>query len=778
MKINKLKRLHFKITGIVQGVGFRPFVYRIATELNLVGWVNNTAEGVLIELEGTPEKLQIFQQKLNQKKPKLAQIFKIYITELTPFGYTEFTIIHSTKGEKTAIILPEIAPCQDCLEEIFNPLNRRFRYPFTNCTNCGPRYSIIESLPYDRENTTMRGFIMCPQCQSEYTNPLNRRFHAQPNACPICGPHLELWDRQGEILASQDQALLETATAIKEGKILAIKGLGGFHLVVDARNKIAVKLLRERKQRPDKPFALMYPSLELIENDCKISEIERKLLTSVEAPIVLLKAKNKLNISDNISPNNPYLGIMLPYTPLHHLLMKELNFPIVATSGNLADEPICIEEREALQRLQGIADLFLTHNRPIMRPIDDSIVREIMGRKMILRRARGYAPLPILVNLNHKNKDKTHNYLALGGHLKNTIALSIQEQIFISQHIGDLSNQQAFESFQNTIASLINLYELKPEEFICDLHSDYISSQYAQALTKNPIKIQHHYAHILACLADNNILHKNVLGVAWDGTGYGLDGTIWGGEFLKVIPSQTSNFQRVAYFEPFSLVGGDKAVKEPRRSALGLLYKIFGQDIFKKNHTYYYLLNQLFTEQELLIFSKMLTQKLNCPLTSSVGRLFDGVSALLNLYSKVSFEGQGAMDLEFRLDSNLTDSYNFNIAYLPNQKDTKFLKISFILVIEWQSIIEEILQDLQNNQPISKISAKFHNTLTEIIVKIAKKIKINSIILTGGCFQNKYLLEQAIIKLRNANFTPYWHQNIPPNDGGISVGQIISQLIN
>lgn len=778
MNINKLKRLHFKITGIVQGVGFRPFVYRIATELHLKGWVNNTAEGVLIEVEGTPEKLQIFQKKLNQKKPNLAQIFKIYITELTPVHYTEFTIHHSIKGEKTAVILPEIALCQDCLEEIFNPLNRRFRYPFTNCTNCGPRYSIIESLPYDRENTTMRGFIMCPQCQNEYANPLNRRFHAQPNACPNCGPHLELWDRQGEVLATHDQALLDTATAIKEGKIVAIKGLGGFHLGVDARNEEAVKLLRDRKKRPDKPFALMYPSLQLIENDCEVSEIERELLTSVEAPIVLLKAKNNINIADNIAPNNPYLGVMLPYTPLHHLLMKELKFPIVATSGNLADEPICIDNQETLQRLQGIADLFLTHNRPIMRPIDDSIVREIMSRKMILRRARGYAPLPILVNLNHKNKDKTHNYLALGGHLKNTIALSIKEQIFISQHIGDLSNQQAFESFQKTITSLSNIYELKLESIICDLHSDYISSQYAQELTKNPIKIQHHYAHILSCLADNNILNKNVLGIAWDGTGYGLDGTIWGGEFLQVTSSQKTDFQRVAYFELFPLVGGDKAVKEPRRSALGLLYKIFGNNIFHKNHTYYPLINQLFTQQELLIFSKMLSQNLNCPLTSSVGRLFDGVSALLNLYPKVTFEGQGAMDLEFRLDENITDSYTFNIASLPMQKDTKFLNISFVLVIQWQSIIKEILEDIENNQSLGIISAKFHNSLTEIILKIARKIKLNKIILTGGCFQNKYLLEQAIIKLRNANFTPYWHQNIPPNDGGISVGQIISQLIN
>jgi hydrogenase maturation protein HypF len=777
-----LKRLHLKITGIVQGIGFRPFIYRIATQLNLFGWVNNTSAGVFIELEGEEETLKLFLAKLNQEKPTLSEIYTLEIKELTPVGYTNFTINHSTKGETTAVILPEIATCKDCLQEVFNPLNRRFRYPFTNCTNCGPRYTIMESLPYDRQNTTMKGFIMCADCQKEYDDPLNRRFHAQPNGCKICGPHLELWNDQGEVLAKDDQALLDTATAIKKGKILAIKGLGGFHLVVDGRNEKAVKLLRQRKNRPDKPFALMYPSLELIENHCEISNFERELLTSFQAPIVLLKAKHNINLAPNIIFNNPYLGIMLPYTPLHHLLMKELNFPIVATSGNLRDESICIEEKEALERLQGIGDLFLIHNRPIIRPVDDSIVREILGRKMILRRARGYAPLPISVNLpTHNQGQNYNNYLALGGHLKNTIAINIKEQIFISQHIGDIANAQAFNTFQKAIASLTNLYGIKPKEIICDLHPDYISSEYAMELSKNPIKIQHHYAHILACLADNNILTENVLGVAWDGTGYGADSTIWGGEFLQINLQQTKDlnpkhledfpYQRVAYFDPFPLVGGNKAIKETRRSALGLLYKMFGESIFKTDNPYYFLINNLFTQQELLILSKMLTQNLNTPLTSSVGRLFDGVSALLNLYPKVTFEGQGAMDLEFRLDSTITDNYNFNLNFLPNDKESK-------LIIQWQPIIQEILKDMENDQPLGLISAKFHNTLTEIIIKIAHIMEINIIVLTGGCFQNKYLLEKTILKLKNAKFTPHWHQNIPPNDGGIAIGQIISQLIN
>lgn len=768
--MNNLKRLHLKITGVVQGVGFRPFIYRLATELNLKGWVNNTSQGVFIEIEGTENQLTVFQEKLLTEKPNLSQIFTIEKIELRPINDNEFKIIHSINGEKTTLILPEIATCKDCLEEIFNPLNRRFRYPFTNCTNCGPRYTIIESLPYDRENTTMRGFILCPQCQSEYNNPLNRRFHAQPNACSVCGPHLELWDRQGNVLSTHDQALLDTAAAIKEGKILAIKGLGGYHLVVDARNREAVKLLRERKKRPDKPLALMYPNLDLIKNNCDVSELEEKLLTSVEAPIVLLKKKNNLNLADNIALNNNYLGIMLPYTPLHHLLMKELNFPIIATSGNLSDEPICKDEQEALDRLQNIADLFLTHNRPIVRPIDDSIAREINGRKMILRRARGYAPLPIRINLDTNNINK-HKHLALGGHLKNTIALSIQDKIFISQHLGDLSNPETFNYFQQTITSLTNLYDLKPDKISCDLHPNYISNQYAKELNQNISQIQHHYAHILACLADNNILNQEVLGVAWDGTGYGLDGTIWGGEFLQLTPSESSQFTRIAYYELFPLVGGDQAVKEPRRSALGLLYKLFGNNIFQENHPYFYLLKNLFSQQELLIFSQMLTKKLNTPLTSSVGRLFDGVSALLNLYPKVTFEGQGAMALEYKINPKIQDFYDFEIVNLANT--TNFNQF----VIKWQKIIKEILEDLSKNQSLSIISSKFHNTLTEIIVKIAQEIKIKNIVLTGGCFQNKYLLEQAIIKLEKANFIPYWHHKIPPNDGGISVGQIISQLI-
>lgn len=768
MNINNSKRLHLKIIGVVQGVGFRPCVYRLATELKLTGWVNNTSEGVLIEIEGLAETLAKFIEKLYQEKPPRSQIFQIETTELKPLGETEFIIQHSTDGAKTAVILPEIATCQDCLKEIFNPLDRRFRYPFTNCTNCGPRYSIIESLPYDRENTTMKGFKMCHQCLSEYLEPLNRRFHAQPNACAKCGPHLELWDQEGQILAQNDQALFDTVQAIKDGKILAIKGLGGFHLVVDAKNQEAVTRLRLRKKRPDKPFALMYPSLELIKNDCEISSIEQELLTSVEAPIVLLKKKKKINLAQNIATNNNYLGVMLPYTPLHHLLMRELNCPIVATSGNLSDEPICTDEKDALQRLKSIADLFLTHNRPIVRPIDDSVVREIMGRKMILRRARGYAPLPIRVDLPAKNQKQNHQYLALGGHLKNTVTIAINNQIMVSQHIGDLSNQEAFNAFKNTISSLTNLYELKPEVVTCDSHPDYLSSQYAQTFNQKIVNIQHHYAHVLAGLADHNILDQEVLGIAWDGTGYGLDQTIWGGEFLAVNLTEKAQFQRIAYFDTFPLLGGDKAIKEPRRSALGLLYKIFGQEIFKQDHIYHNLIHNLFTHQELLIFSKMLTQNLNCPLTSSVGRLFDGVCALLNLYPQVSFEGQGAMALEFNLNEQINSRYNFNIVSLS----------SAVFVIQWQRMLEEILQDLLEQESLGIISAKFHNTLVNMMVKIATKINRKNVILTGGCFQNKYLLEQAIMKLQQANFNPFWHQNIPPNDGGISVGQIVSLMMS
>lgn len=778
-------RLHIIIQGAVQGVGFRPFIYRLATEMQLTGWVNNSSQGVFIEVEGNQKTLQEFLLKIEKQKPPLAIIQTLETTWLDSIGYTNFEIKPSITGQKTALVLPDIATCPDCLKDIFDPKNRRYHYPFTNCTNCGPRYTIIEQLPYDRSTTTMKKFSLCPECQNEYENPLDRRFHAQPNACPKCGPQLQLLDNTGTLIATKNTTISNTIQALKQGKIIALKGLGGFHLIVDATNPTAINELRRRKKRSEKPFALMYPSLEKIKQDCHISPTEERLLTSPQSPIVLLKHKNKpthpksiLKNLNNIAPGNPYLGIMLPYTPLHHLLMAEFNQPVIATSGNLSDEPICIDEQKALIKLSEIADLFLIHNRPILRPVDDSIVRIIAGREMILRRARGYAPLPISLPISENNNPSpiSNSILATGAHLKNTIALAIKNQIFISQHIGDLETPEAFNSFQQIIENFKQIYEVKPSIVACDAHPDYLSTKYAQNLNLPTLPIQHHHAHILACLAENQLLGKSALGIAWDGTGYGLDNTIWGGEFFQILPIQetenTNNLKiqiyRIAHFRQFPLAGGDKAIKEPRRIALGLLYEIFGNDIFTnppENLTLHTL--QAFTPQELKILQTMYQKCINSPLTSSVGRLFDSITSLTNQTQIINFEGQSAMELEFAIqDIENNQTYPFKLT--PN--------FSSPLIIDWQPTILAILNDITQKVPLATISVKFHNTLIETIIAVAKYIKEQKIVLSGGCFQNKYLIEKAIRRLQQENLQVYWHQRIPPNDGGIALGQIIATL--
>ncbi|MEM8778261.1 MAG: carbamoyltransferase HypF, partial [Cyanobacteria bacterium P01_G01_bin.49] len=673
--MSNLQRLKITIRGAVQGVGFRPFIYRLATELKLNGWVNNSASGVFIEVEGNKNILDTFVTRISQEKPPRSQIQTIETSWSTPIQYTSFEIRRSIDGDKTAIILPDLATCSDCLQEIFDKNNRRYYYPFTNCTNCGPRYTIMESLPYDRPGTTMKDFIMCELCQEEYNNPLDRRFHAQPNACPNCGPKLELWDQKGTILGVGNEAFKQTVNLLKNSQILAIKGLGGFHLMVDARNPQAVEKLRRRKCRPDKPFALMYPSLNQVKLDCEVSELEEKLLTSAESPIVLLKRqKTSNNLAHNIAPNNPYLGVMLPYTPLHHLLLREINFPLVATSGNLANEPICIDEQEALIRLGKIADLFLVHNRPIIRPVDDSVVRIMGGREMVIRRARGYAPFPIQINRN----SVTSNILAVGGHLKNTVAILKDNQVFISQHIGDLSTKEALNSFDQVIKNLKELYDFEPEIIVCDAHPDYLSSQFAAAQNLPLIKVQHHYAHVLACVVENQ-LKLPILGVAWDGTGYGNDGTIWGGEFLAVTDK---GYERIANFRSFKLPGGQQAIKDPKRIALGILFEIFGTF----NHLNLPFL-ETFSKPELNLIEIMLVRHLNSPSTSSVGRLFDGVAAIIGLCQKISFEGQGGMSLEQAIDNLNTQEF------YPYEVKGKNLP----LIVDWELMIKAILEDVLSN---------------------------------------------------------------------------------
>jgi len=753
------ERLKIIVRGAVQGVGFRPFVYRLATELELNGWVSNSAQGVFIEVEGGRDSLQRFLLRLEKDKPPRAVVQSLESSFLDAIGHGRFEIRESeNRGDKTALILPDIASCADCLREILDPTNRRFRYPFTNCTNCGPRFSIIEKLPYDRANTSMKKFAMCSECEREYHDPLDRRFHAQPNACPKCGPQLQLWDENGATISEQDNALRRAVDATRAGKIVALKGIGGFQLIADARNEGAVAQLRDRKHREEKPFALMYPALDTVRADCEVSSLEERLLLSPESPIVLLSAisnrrqsgSDQSTIAESIAPGNPNLGVMLPYTPLHHLLMSDLNFPVVATSGNLSDEPICIDEYEALERLHGIADLFLVHNRPIVRHVDDSIVRVMCGREIVLRRARGYAPLPITIKSKIVNREP-RIMLAVGAHLKNTVALKIDNNIFISQHIGDLETKQAYTAFLRAAVDLPRLYSAKVDIVACDTHPEYLSTKFASELTPPKIPVQHHWAHVAACMAENEI-EAPALGVGWDGTGYGLDGSIWGGEFLLAV--KNGSFERVAHLRQFRLPGGDQAVKEPRRSALGVLHELLGENVWDED-----LIRSVFTNNELSILRTMVEKNLNAPVTSSAGRLFDAVSALIGLRQRASFEGQAAMELEFSADADLRDAYPFTLTE----------KIP--MVIDWEPAIRGALGDIKSGGSRGAISAKFHNMLVQSIVTVARRIGEPTVVLSGGCFQNRLLIERAIERLREENFRPAWHQRIPPNDGGIALGQ-------
>jgi hydrogenase maturation protein HypF len=744
-----VSRLRVVIRGAVQGVGFRPFVFRLAQELGMNGWVMNSAAGVFLEVEAAESALPEFLRRLEAEKPAISFIQSLEATYLDPAGFKSFEIRESSGGEKTALVLPDIATCPECLQEIFDPANRRYQYPFTNCTNCGPRFTIIESLPYDRPGTTMKKFAMCEECSREYLDPADRRFHAQPNACARCGPELELWDAESQRLARRHDALLAAAAAVRAGQIVAVKGLGGFHLLADARSEEAVRELRTRKRREEKPFALMFPSYEAVLNYCEATEVERRLLRAPESPIVLLRRlREDDGLARSIAPRNPYLGVMLPYTPLHHLLMRELGFPVVATSGNLSEEPICIEEHEAVRRLRGIADGFLVHNRPILRHADDSVVREMGGRELVIRRARGFAPLPVQVD------HELPSVLAVGAHQKNTISASMHSQVFISQHIGDLENETSYEAFRSVIGAFETLYELKPEAIACDMHPGYLSTQYAHASGLPQIAVQHHYAHILSCMAENH-LRPPVLGIAWDGSGFGPDGTVWGGEVLQVTDG---NFKRVAHLRPFLLPGGEKAVREPRRCALALLYEVFGDDAFTAG----LLPAGDFSDDELRVLRTMLSQKINSPWTTSAGRLFDGFASLLNLRHAAQFEGQAAMELEFALDrSPVEENYPFAIRA---SGDT--------LILDWEPAVRKAVTE--RNVPLPVASARFHNMLVEMGVEAAKRIGEKRVVLSGGCFQNKYLTERFIGQLQAAGFQPYWHQRVPPNDGGIALGQLMA----
>ena len=747
------------VRGAVQGVGFRPFVYRLATELKLKGWVINSAQGVFLEVEGEPDHICNFERRITTEKPPRAIIQSCEVSRLELRGYDRFEIRESSdEGGKSALILPDIAICPDCLQEISDPDDRRFRYPFTNCTNCGPRFSIIEALPYDRANTSMKMFAMCEDCAREYRNPSERRFHAEPTACPRCGPQLQLWNASGEPVAAGDAALRQAATEIRAGRIVALKGLGGFQLLVDTQDSVAVQRLRERKHREEKPFALMFPSLQMVRAYCEVSELEERLLVSPESPIVLLKRSSLGHppLAVSVAPRNPNLGVMLPYTPLHHLLLRALNGPIVATSGNLSDEPICIDEYEALERLRGIADCFLVHDRPIVRHMDDSVVMVMGGRALMLRRARGYSPLPIPLD-PERDVRASRIVLALGGHLKNTVALKTGSDVFVSQHIGDLATKVAHDAFTRSVTDLPRLYDAQPGLIAHDLHPEYLSTKYALQHSARTVAIQHHWAHVVSCLAENEI-SPPAFGVSWDGTGYGLDGTIWGGEFL--LAKEDGGFARVGHMRQFRLPGGDQAIREPRRSALGLLHEIFRDELWPQSE-----LLRHFQSNELSLLRQMLEKEVNAPFTSSVGRLFDAVAALVGLRQRASFEGQAAMELEFRADQSFSGE-SFPFALVGHSP----------LVVDWEPAIRALLSDIGEGASSDAISAKFHNMLSEVIVAMAQKIGLGNVVLSGGCFQNRYLTERVVARLRDAGFRPIWHQRVPPNDGGIALGQAVAAI--
>ncbi len=754
-----IKKARISIRGIVQGVGFRPFVYQLATKNRLKGWVCNTSGAVEIEVEGTGEAINCFFNQLNTQPPPLSQIDEIKFHYSQPEGYQAFEIKESQpeKG-KYQRISPDIATCALCLKELFDKKDRRYRYPFINCTNCGPRFTIIKDIPYDRSKTTMRNFKMCPECQSEYENPFDRRFHAQPNCCPWCGPHLELVDQNGRFVASKDP-ISDAAALIKKGEILAIKGLGGFLLACDATNECAVQLLRQRKKRPFKPFALMMLTVDEIKKHCLVSPEEERLLRSTKAPIVLLKCKDKSFVAPAVAPNLNYLGVMLPYTPLHHLLLREVRLPLVMTSGNLSEEPIAKDNHEGLRKLKNIADYFLFHNRDIHIRCDDSIVIVENNKEQVIRRARSYAPDPIHLSF------KAKQILACGAELKNTFCITRDEYAFISQHIGDLDNVETLMYFEEMIEHYKKLFRLQPTIVAHDKHPNYLSTRHAQELKSKDTKItlvpvQHHHAHIVSCIVDNNA-EPPILGVAFDGTGYGEDGCIWGGEFLL---ADYTTFRRLGHLEYIPMPGGEVAIKKPYRMTMSYLLNLLGKETLNKPLQFL----EKVDEFEVEIVKKQIEKGINAPMTSSAGRLFDAVSALLDIRNEVDYEGQAAIELEMlgSAEKERQRIYPFEIVDKNGVKVTRIGKL-----------FAGILEDLSKGIPKSEIAASFHHTISQIIVRMCQiftqETEIRQVVLSGGVFQNRLLLMLTRRYLEDAGMNVLTHGKVPCNDGGISLGQAV-----
>ena len=748
-----------KVKGIVQGVGFRPFIYQIAIRHRLTGWVRNTSGEVEIELTGRRADIAAFTEALGRESPPMARIETVSVERHPSERHDSFEIRESESQEgRYQIVSPDIATCNACLAEALDPQDRRHRYPFTNCTNCGPRFTIIQDIPYDRPLTTMRHFQMCSDCQREYDDPADRRFHAQPNACPACGPRLELLDNKGVPVTHEDP-ITQTAGLLKQGQIVAIKGLGGFLIACDATNPQAVRLLRKRKQRPAKPLAIMVTDLEEAARHCQVSEAESRLLASQHAPIVLLQwDRERSGITEEVAPGLNHLGVMLPYTPLHHLLLQETGLPLVMTSGNLSEEPIAKDNDEALRRLRGIADCFLVHNRDIYSRYDDSVFMVEGDVPRPLRRARGYAPYPVHLAFD------TQQVLACGAEMKNTFCITRDNHAFVSQHIGDMENAETLHHFESTLDLYKKLFRLDPRIVAYDLHPEYLSTKYAHSLAENDpgltmIPVQHHHAHIASCLAEHGMTGP-VIGVALDGLGYGSDGTLWGGEFLI---ADMVGFQRAGHLENVPMPGGATAITRPYRMAVSYIHTLLGDAQWRELPS----LSQIDQREEEVMLRQM-ERGLNAPLTSSCGRLFDAVSAITGVRGTADYEAQAAIELEMLAPSCTglasLGRYPFSI---QEQKSTHIVRLG--------ELIEAVVRDARQGTAATLISGKFHNTMVAVIVDMCKRLRletgITTIALSGGVFQNRLLFRLSLAALEKDGFKVLTHHLVPANDGGLSLGQ-------
>jgi hydrogenase maturation protein HypF len=752
----RFARKAIDLTGIVQGVGFRPYVYRLANECGLTGLIANTPAGVSIEVQGDAEAVERFLVRLPKEVPPLAKITGLVPRDAELRQETAFRIkASSARAAAKALISPDVCICEDCLRELMNPRDRRFRYPFINCTNCGPRFTIIHDIPYDRERTSMAKFTMCAACQAEYDNPASRRFHAQPNACWDCGPQVALLGAEGTRM-DVAEPIREAARLLQQGAVVAIKGLGGFHLACDAQNEKAVAKLRERKRRVEKPFAIMVRRVEDATRLCVADELSKKMMSSFERPIVLLPRRVEAAFVPGIAPGNRYLGLFLPYTPLHHLLFQSGKFEaLVMTSGNLSEEPIAIDNEEATRRLNRIADAFLVHDREIVRRCDDSVVRVAGGQPQKLRRARGFVPVPVEL------ERESQAVLAVGGELKNTVCVVRGSEAFLSQHVGDLENLESYKFFEEAVQHLQRILETEPKVIAHDLHPDYFSTKWAQEKTGGVelVGVQHHHAHVAACMAENHLDGK-VIGIALDGTGYGTDGAIWGGE---VLVADYAGFERAAHFEYVPLPGGAAAIHEPWRMAVSYLAKHFGKDVEKLGMPFLAEIDS----RKLNVVLQMMEREINSPRTSSCGRLFDAVAALVGLRGTVNFEAQAAIELEMAARDSVSEvayPLDLNLRGATWQIGTK-------------SLFEWLVRDVGKQTSAAEISRKFHNGVALVLVEAAEKIRekteLNRVCLSGGCFLNALLLETMIAELKERSFEVFFHTEVPAGDGGISLGQAV-----